>query len=399
MKNTLLVPVIAALLLFVVGFASADELAKSNSIETEFNGVWLNGYTQISGDVGSTVPIRVVFEAAQSMEDVRVKVEIEGHRDEVSAQTARFDTIQDLTYTKLLSLDLPSDDDETSQEYTLYVEIVSANDKSEATYTIHMQRTSHTLEILSVDYDTQVTAGSTVPISVVAKNTGFNREDDNYLVASISALGISARTYIGDLIPVEDEDLDEEEDSRYDKVSLKIPSNVQEGVYDLEIMVYNDDAKTMVKKKINIVKSAEAQFIPTSSSKDISAGETVTYDLVVVNTDSSVKVFNLEVISGDALIVSAPSVFVVGPESSQTIPITVKAADSTDAGIYTFSVTVNGESHVFQANVTGSNGSTSTSVVALTVVLVIIFVVLLAVLVVLLTRREKPIEDVETSYY
>jgi preprotein translocase subunit SecG len=43
--------------------------------------------------------------------------------------------------------------------------------------------------------------------------------------------------------------------------------------------------------------------------------------------------------------------------------------------------------------------SVSTSVVALTVILVIIFVVLLAVLVVLLTKKEKPIEEVETSYY
>ena len=41
----------------------------------------------------------------------------------------------------------------------------------------------------------------------------------------------------------------------------------------------------------------------------------------------------------------------------------------------------------------------STSVVALTVILAIIFVVLLAVLVVLLTKKEKPIEEVETSYY
>ena len=35
----------------------------------------------------------------------------------------------------------------------------------------------------------------------------------------------------------------------------------------------------------------------------------------------------------------------------------------------------------------------------LVMILVIIFVVLLAVLVVLLTRKEKPIEEVETSYY
>lgn len=397
-RKTFLIPVIAAFLLLTVGFVSAGPLAKTGSILTEFNGVELDSFTTMAGSVGDTVPVRVQFAAAVDKSDVRVKVTMEGHRDDVSAQTSRFDIIADTTYTKLLTLELPSDDDDLSREYTLYVEVVSASDKSEAIYTVRMQRESHTLEILSVDYDTQVVVGSTVPIAVVAKNTGFNREDDNYLVASISALGLSARTYIGDLIPVEDPELDEEEDSRFNTVYLKIPSNVQPGLYDLEVMVYNDDAKTMVKQKINVVASADAQILAASKSKDLKAGETVTFDLIVVNTDDSVKVFTLQTVSGDALIVSAPSVFTVGPESSQTIPITVKAADDADDGTYTFSVDVDGEQFVFQANVTGAK-TTSTSVVALTVVLVIIFVVLLAVLVVLLTRKEKPIEDIETSYY
>jgi preprotein translocase subunit SecG len=41
----------------------------------------------------------------------------------------------------------------------------------------------------------------------------------------------------------------------------------------------------------------------------------------------------------------------------------------------------------------------SYSAIALTVVLVIIFVALLVVLAVLLTRKSKPTEEVETSYY
>ena len=63
----------------------------------------------------------------------------------------------------------------------------------------------------------------------------------------------------------------------------------------------------------------------------------------------------------------------------------------------TFSVSVDGSQVSFVANVT--SGSVSTSVVALTVILVIVFVVLLVVLIVLLTRKEKPTEEVETSYY
>jgi hypothetical protein len=53
---------------------------------------------------------------------------------------------------------------------------------------------------------------------------------------------------------------------------------------------------------------------------------------------------------------------------------------------------------VFGANVAEAS-DVSASVVALTVILVIIFIVLLAVLVTLLARKEKPMEEVETSYY
>lgn len=398
-RKTLLVPVFAALFLFAISFVSADEIVSggSNGITTEFNGVELGSSTTMAGSVGNTVPVRVIFEAKIDVSDVRVKVSMEGHREEISASTNRFDVINGSTYSKLLSLELPSDAKDLSKEYTLYVEVVSSSDKSEKMYTVRIQRESYTLEILSVDYPTQVTAGSTIPVSVVVKNNGFNREDDNYIVASISALGITARSYIGDLIPVEDADLDEEEDSTYNRVYLKIPSSAQSGVYDLEVMAYNKDSKTMVKKKISVGESESATILAASKSKDLNAGETITYDIIVVNSEKSVKIFNLETVSGDVLKVTAPSVFTVGPDSSKTIPITVKASEDASIGTYSFSVKVDGKQFVFGANVIGS--AVSTSVVALTVVLVIIFVVLLAVLVVLLTRKEKPIEDIETSYY
>jgi len=77
--------------------------------------------------------------------------------------------------------------------------------------------------------------------------------------------------------------------------------------------------------------------------------------------------------------------------------VDVTAASDAKVGTYTFSVDVDGEQAVFGANIVG--GAVTSSIVALTVILVIVFVVLLVVLVVLLTKKEKPIEEVETSYY
>ena len=393
-RNILLIPFIAVLTLLIAGFASA-ELA--NNIATDFNSVTLGTNTMV-GDVDNVIPVRVTFDSIADEENVKVKVYMEGHRDDVSVSTNRFNIEDGITYTKLLSLRLPSDSDDLSEEYTLYVEIVSKDDRTEEEYTISMQRNSYTFEILSIDYSSNILAGEVAPVSVVIKNIGYNRMDDTYAIVSIPALGISSRGYVGDLIPVEDyDDYDDEEDSVQKTVYLKIPMNIEAGVYDMEIEVYNNDAETSVTKLVNIGGSVSGMVLAAVKNQDLNAGETATYDLIVVNSADDVKVFNIGTVSGDVLSVSAPPVVTVGPDASETVSITVKADDNAAIGTYTFSVDVNGKQVVFGANVVGT--SVSTSVVALTVILVIIFVVLLAVLVVLLTRKEKPMEEVETSYY
>ena len=394
-KNVFLIPFIAVVTLLIVGFASA-ELA--NSIKTELDDVELASGVVMVGTVGETVPIKVIFDANYSVNDVKIKVYMEGHRDDVSASTSRFDIESGNTYTKILSLELPSDSDDLSEQYTLYVEIISANDRSETNYIVSIQRESYDFEVLSVDYSSQVAAGDIFPISVVIKNTGYNRMDDSYVVVSIPDLDISTRSYIGDLDPVENYDYDNhEEDSVSKTVYLKVPANSELGVYDLEVKVYNDDTEEITTQLINVDDSNAILIVAAIRNQDLSAGETVSYDLIIVNSADEVKVFNIESISGDVLSVSTPLLVSIGPDSSETISIVVKADSDAAIGTYAFSVNVEGKQTVFGANIT--KAAVSTSVVALTVILVIIFVVLLAVLVVLLTRKEKPIEDVETSYY
>jgi len=399
-KNLLLIPFIVVLSLFAVSIAAAGELA--TGVTTEFNDVDLGGVTTMSGAVGDVVPVRVIFDADMDMEDVKVKVRMEGHRDDVYAATSRFDIVDGTTYSKLLSLELPSDEDDQYKDYTLYVEIVSSTDRTEVEYTIRMQRESYTLEILSVNYPSKVSAGDTVPISVVVKNNGFNRADDTYVVVSIPSLGIFSQKYLGDLVTTSvDNDLgnddEDDTDSALAKVYLQIPGNAEGGVHLMEVEVYNIDASTSVEQLIGVGDSNAVEVLAAIKNKDLNAGETATYDLILVNSGDSVKVFNIDAVFGTGLIVSTPSVVTVDAGSSETVAISVTASDDAEVGTYTFSVDVNGESVVFGANVTGS--SVSASVVALTIILVIIFLVLLAVLVVLLARKEKPMEEVETSYY
>ena len=139
-------------------------------------------------------------------------------------------------------------------------------------------------------------------------------------------------------------------------------------------------------------------MVSAVKSKEVKAGETTTFDLIVVNSGDNIKVYNIKTVAGSDLKVEAPSVFTVGPASSKTIPVTVSVPRDTAKGVYTFSVEVDGKTEVFSVNVKSAGFSLSAT--ALIIVLAIIFVVLLVVLIVLLARKDnKAAEETETSYY
>lgn len=401
MKRTiLLIPFIAVLTLMIVGFASAEALADWGYIE--FNGVQLNPNTDLTmvGMTGEVVPIRVAFTADKDASDVKLRIEMNGHRDDVYASTERFDILEGVTYTKVLNLRLPSElEDDLSKTFKLRVGLFSANDETEVSYNIRMQRESYTVEILSVDYDSTVEAGDVVPVSVVASNNGFNPTDDNYVIVSIPELGIQTKGYVGDLDTLEDYDEDNhDEDSAEEVVYLKIPSNAESGVYKMEIKLYNDDSSVTVTELISIRGGVSTSVLASVKNQDLNAGESTTYELILINSGDDLKVFTLSAASGNNLNVNVPSIVTVSPQSSETVSFTVSAPSDAAVGTYTFSIVVDGEEMVFGANVAEAS-DVSASVVALTVILVIIFIVLLAVLVTLLARKEKPMEEVETSYY
>lgn len=393
-KSLLFVPLLAVLTLAVSVLAQGGNLA--SNVETTFNGIDLSTDSNpLVSMVGDVVPVRVTFDANDSTNDVRIKVSIEGTREDVSAETSRFDIIEGNTYTKVLTLELPGELKDTDKDYTLYVEIVSSDSRTEKLYTIAMQRDSYVADFLAVDYNTRVSAGETVPVVVTVENTGFNTLDDVFVAATIPDLGIFARGFVGDLVPVDNSDDVVRSFSK--TVYFKVPEDAKAGVYEMQVTVYSDDSEKTIRKLISVEETG-SDVIAAVRNMDIKAGETVNYDLIVVNSADNVKAFRLSATSGNSLSVSVPSVITVGPKSSETITVAVTAADDASVGTQTFSVNVDGKSVVFGANIT-KGGNVSSSVLALTVVLVVIFVVLLAVLIILLTRKEKPIEDVETSYY
>jgi len=310
-RNILLVPFVAVLLLMVVGFASAVTFSIN---EVEADGAILTSISNSGFIAGDVIPVRVWFEASEDQSDVEIEVEFKGY-DQTEAVSQDFGYVEAGTEyrSKIFNMRIPSDVDDASEDTVLYVTISSKEGEVRESYELKLQRGSYELDVLAVDYASKVSAGDVVPVAIVIENNGYGFTEDNFVVVSIPALGVSARGYIGDLDSTENYDNDNHEEDAVQKVVyLAVPEDAETGVYEMEIAVYNDDSKTITGK------------------------------LIAVDG--------------------------------------VEPADD-------------------EAEVLEGESKTSASVIALTVVLVIIFVVLLAVLVVLLTRKEKPMEEVETSYY
>jgi len=385
-----LIFVCALVALSLMSLVSAADLADTTTLTTEFNGVTLG--TGVDLVIDSEAEVEVTFKAAKNASDVKMKIEVMGESDTVYVG----DIIAGKTYKKVLSLDSLSGIDDLTEEYTFYVSIFNNVDKTELSYTVTLQRESYDLSVLSADFSSVVEAGKVFPISTVLKNVGYNNLDDVYVEASISELGIVTRQYIGDLVA---QDNDDEDDTKEAVLYLEVPSTAKVGTYTVSIKAYDrkGECKVAATKLVSVSASQATNFITTVKNQDLTAGKG-TYEIVVINNGNTVKALPIATMSGNALEVSAPNSVIIAPYSSEVVEVEVAQTAKAEVGTYTFTTTIDGQQLVFTANVVGST-TMSSSVIALLAVLAIIFVVLLVVLVVLISKKDKPVEEVETSYY
>ncbi|MEM4181540.1 MAG: hypothetical protein QXX68_00025 [Candidatus Pacearchaeota archaeon] len=391
-----------ALILAVFALTSVIAADIASDVSVYFKDLHLQtSYNNTVGYVGETVPVRVVFRAATDAKDARIRVWL-GGSEEISASTRRLSLIKDLVYTEILNLRLPSRLETTNEPYTLRVTIEDSVNETIRTYPIWIQREAYELRVLSVDSNQIVEAGNVLPVMVVVKNTGFEDAEDVYVTVSIPEIGAYAKAYLSDLVAVECQNINCDRDDATSKVlNLQVPENARAGVYEMIITVYNYDSRKVEKRLVEVrAPKSTLTLLSTVSSQDIAIGETKNYELVLVNAEDRIKVFQITTSSDSALEVSAPSVVTVGPQTAQTVKISVRAKDRAEEGRYVFSVNVDGKQTTYTANVTRTSGLSNRWALALTVVLVVIFVALLVVLLVLLFKRdEKKVEEIETSYY
>lgn len=409
-SKKLLVSLVAmfALLLLVTNVSAFA--ASINSVEV--NGVEDNQQS-FAVFAGQTIPVRVIFTANglglnEAAEDVRIKARITGEND-FSVSTERFDIVGKKTYSRLLAVEVPFDlDDELNEGLTLVITVENRDGFIAEPYEVDLevQRESFLVEVLDVAMDPNVKAGENLVLDIVLKNRGRHEAEDTFVKVRIPALGIERKAFFGDLSPVDQGGLvADKEDSVERRMFVSIPRNAPAGVYSVELEAFNSDSSTTMTRKVAVVGASEDSMIVSAvSSKTFAVGESKDYGLTLVNTGSTVRIYELVLDAPTGLTVEAEEPIVVVPAgSSKAVKVTASAEK---AGQYDFAVNVMSDSELvkkqeFRANVQGGaiRGGAGNATVLLTVVLAIIFVVLLVVLIVLLTRKPEKAEEFGESYY
>ena len=402
-KKFLVSFLLAVSVLFLAATVSAaGPLATITDVEVD--GVNVNASPAIV--VGDSVLIRVDFDSLENASDVTVEAEIEGDKEDVRAETRAFDVETGFEYSRSLRLDVPFDlKDTLSGDVTLNIDISGSGFKTEATYTLRLQRAPFDAAIKAVSVPQTVSAGETLPVDVVLKNLGYDDLDDLMVTASIPALGLERTAFFGDLVALEcDDDLnatdnygvditrkcdEDDEDTVAGRIFLQLPWDVEAGIYALEVTVENDDTTSSRTVQVAI----ENAF---SSGNFIVSGN----QLLIVNPTNQVVVYRIVPESTGTVSVSVSESLVAVPAgSSKTIFVD---ATSNVAGTQTYAVNIFSADGSLLERVeftTTGDGGTASPIVVLTVILAIIFIVLLVVLIVLIGKKPEKSEEFGESYY
>ena len=384
-------------------------LAITNTIDitsVEINGGDSEPLSVMAGDV---VKIQVEYTAYAAIEDAVIEAELTyGHDKKAEDSSKAIDTVDGTNYLVDLELTIPANI-EVTPPGQYYVLSIVAKDKSGEMLTapeeirVTVQKENDEIDIQKVMTD-YMEAGQITYVTVVAKNIGTDNQEDVYVKVAIPQLGIEKTERMGDIAEI---DTGEDDDVITVDVPLLIPENAVNGVYTMNVEVYNDniDAKTTKTVSINGVQGAEkfVEVVSASNLQEIAQGETAVYTLRIANLGNSAETYSLSVegTEGWATYQINPLVITLSPESSQMITVSITAADNALIGEHGFTVKAKSENAEKKIPLTASVGEKTVGFDAM-LISVIVLAIVLVILIVLLVKTRKSgdeVSETEESYY
>ncbi|MEM2932974.1 MAG: hypothetical protein QW622_02085 [Candidatus Pacearchaeota archaeon] len=406
---------------FASGFVSAQP-------EIAVMDVYLNSHYVGSNDVfsierDSVLSVKVLFQTSDVSEsgEVRVKAWIDGYRKSIEAQTGRFDIFAGRLYSKTLNLDLPADMSEGL--YTLHVLITGAQSlfgDASKEVTIAVQRSNYKTEILSVDLalPAVVDAGKTLNANAVIKNRGSHKLEDIYVRATIPELGLSKVIYIGDLYPYDYAD-NTERDTKVVSFSFVIPSNVKSKSYVLSVVASNPDI-SFEKSATFEVKGTEVESEEVSVTqeltistpnerKQIEAGKTATYEVILINLATKPLTIELNVVGTEnwAKAELSKSFLTLPAKSSEAVTFSLNVNEDALTGSHIFSLQAKSNGVIiasknFVAEIEGREFEQTSNLgfwIAIAILAAVALGLLITLIVLLIKQSEASEVKTEEIYY
>lgn len=386
---------VLASILLMTSFASATSGVNFTSIKV--NGIETYAFNNnVAVLAGNTIPVTVTFNASSDESNVRMSVELQGVKNDISKEILVGDIEAGKIYIRSLALRVPSDMiDVKSDDINLVINMWNKDFSQTTPRVIHLrqQRQTYNIQFMSLSTVSSVNAGNLLPVDVVLKNIGYNRLNDLSVVVSIPALNIQRTAYFGDLA------IAGNNDTISGRVFLQVPYNASTGSYTVQAEVRNTDLVETAVRSVTINNEFQSNVVVSNSEMNSKLGQITTYNLVIVNPTNNIQLYKIVPQTVSGVTISTDSLVTIPAGSSKTVTLTAKA-DS--AGDHNFSVNVFSGSQL-----TGSvslalstKAGVSNPIAVLTIVLTIIFVVLLVVLIVLVTKKpKKQEEEFSESYY
>jgi uncharacterized membrane protein len=336
-------------------------------------------------------------------DDVFVTAKIMGYEfGSVSESEGPFSIESGKTYKKTLTLYVPEDID-SSEEYTLRLEVSDRIDEISEDILLHIDESRHNLRIYDVvvNPSSTIAAGNPLFVTVRLENLGEKEENDIKVKATIPALGVSTINYLGELNTEnqeENEDHLRQDSSKQLDLLVRIPEDAATGVYELKVEVEYNRGHNFLSQSMDLnVEGFEAEVpgvqtvINTdSNSKETDVGETVEYRVMIANIGEQPGVFSVQIDGvstwGEAVV--QPGLMTVMPDSTGEVVISITPFNADDSSTHTWVARVMLENNVlseslFTTKVNAQEVEKDTTSNTLKTVLAIVFGILIVVLIVL----------------
>ena len=416
MKKFKALGVLALLVLSVLAVAIP---AYADTVPVDITDVEVNGHSIYNTDEDSPrriyldneLDIEVELEAAGDEDYLVVEASLRGldHDAGKAVDTTDSFSLEDGdVYYADLSIETPKRMDEGV--YMLRVEAYNKKD-SEVVFEgyINVKPTRNRVDIKDVIFSpaNEVKAGYTLITNVRVKNYGERDEEDVKVTVEIPELGAAAQdsVYISDL--------EADETKTTEDLWFRIPSDAENGAYDVVVTVEYDEGDEELEEtySINVIEGEETEeeagktiIAVNQEAQNIAAGgDAVVYPLTISNTGDASKTYTIGLNIGDWATASVtPNMLVLNPGETKIVYVSVAANEDATPGAQVFGVTVStgdkAEEITMNANVLAAEeGSLKSGLMIALIVLVVILIIV--ALIVGFTRLKKSDEDEEEQTY